>query len=140
MKSMLLHKLNKGLSSSLNWMTKYRISIYFQSHSAHSPIFRACLPKKPSNHFIFGKRASLPISWTQYPISAFHSVNPYRPDSFRDWEETLHSRAKIVNRVRFSSERLHFGFLNGIFGTVFLSPHSKIPKNQTVVLYILRGL
>lgn len=40
-----------------------------------------------------GKRASLQISWTQSPISAFHFANPSR----LGWEGTLHSRAKIVN-------------------------------------------
>lgn len=55
MKSMLWHKLNKGLSSTLNWMTKYILNIYFQSQSAHSPTFCVCLPKKAGNHFISGK-------------------------------------------------------------------------------------
>nr|AOE09525.1 hypothetical protein [uncultured bacterium] len=56
------------------------------------------------------------------------------------WEGTLHSFAKIVNQVRFSSESHHFGFFNRIFGAVFLSPHSKILKNRTAALHILRGL
>ena len=45
----------------------------FVTHSAHSPSFREKL------HSV--KRASLHISWTQSPISAFHSANPSRPET-----------------------------------------------------------
>lgn len=45
MKSMLWRKVNKGLSSTLNWMTKYN-KLLLPIHSAHSHIFHARLLKK----------------------------------------------------------------------------------------------
>lgn len=77
MKSMLWHKLNKGLSSTSNWISKYITNCYFQStqHIAlHSTL--ACWKSRQPLHF--GQRASLHKSWTQFPISAFHSANPSR--------------------------------------------------------------
>ncbi|THV60780.1 hypothetical protein EZV76_00110 [Flagellimonas alvinocaridis] len=83
---------NRFYSSSSKILTE-RVYLIF-SDVQHIPLRSAAFRKKTDSHSTSGKALHSKTSWTPSPFLAFHSVTPVRPDSYRDWTGTLHSRAK----------------------------------------------
>ena len=109
MKSMLWHKLNKGLSSTLNWMTKYMISIYFQS-TQHIPLHfaKSYISEKELRYISLGHNPQFQLS---IPLTL--------PDALGR-NTTFHSQNCELSPLA-KAESHHFGFLNRICGKPFLS-------------------
>lgn len=105
------------------------------TRSAHSPTFHGILRKDGSATPLREKRFTQkylghhPRFWLFIPLPL--SVMLGRDTTFLSQKE---------DGVRLPTESHRFDFPNVIFGKNFLIPCSKIPKNRTAGLHILRGL